>query len=918
MMGAANIRWARWVQGGLCLVLLCLPASAQLRRSPNYGLNIITSPASQPLRPFIRRGTWPGYWNYGGQPYSPTTVSGRSSELYDRLGTHLLRGYPLVSWRETRSDSVGLQESSLTRENYLFEFFGELVVASDSYSDWNFSVTTGDNIRTILTPLTLRSPRWQGVRIDAKAPHQGFTMLLTRGALRRFSAFDARRDLSPVLAYGGHYSNRVSDVLTLGATLFNQHQVDVESDQGSFINGTQPYQMQAPSQIAVRIESDADDFSSVAGVYGVALDLKIVGADGVVEHLEVAAETPVGGQRVGEMIQVVGIEETVDYIFNLPPGAQVVKAIFRADVTGDYRIAVRQAHAFDFISRDEALSEVRYWPSEPTHTRGGVLYPLDFKPGQTAPYFTVARAEGEPGLNRRRIVSFEHGIPSGKTLIGTDFKIVAKELQAEGEIVYNIEEQHFPFSNDSLEVRGAKKTKGSWAYTLNLNRSLMLRDRPLQLGGELFRMDPDYSGGYDSRRGGTVFFTDKGGANGKEAFTQEFPLVEDNDDDDRYPDDAFEDGGRYASQIPGHFGATPWAGVFPGLDVDGDQTPDNDRDRNGVADWHEPFLHYDSDPSDFVYGIDFNNNTQPDYRENDDYADYPIRKDQRGIHTFASVDKLGGGMQRIAVGYYDMSEIAGGGEARSLYARIDGRWRPSAGMQLELHDDIKLVDDTIRDNVYAWATGDTARIGPNTNTPLNPPPPDPLAMRNSLVNTAYVHMRYQPADHIELRSDLIYFLNRQGDIREDGVLAQVSGSYSELAWVTRGSYRHTWNRFGIWAAAKFAFKEGHRGPDWSDQSLRFFGPIVRTSYHIMEGMSIQWGMSGLPLLPLRLVDGENSAVDYEERKMVLMLNGRTEDYQGSVVNINTGIELYRRDYDQGGRERDFANFGIFLEVIIGN
>ena len=86
----------------------------------------------------------------------------------------------------------------------------------------------------------------------------------------------------------------------------------------------------------------------------------------------------------------------------------------------------------------------------------------------------------------------------------------------------------------------------------------------------------------------------------------------------------------------------------------------------------------------------------------------------------------------------------------------------------------------------------------------------------------------------------------------------------------------------------------------------------------MPGMEVQWGMSGLPLLPLRFVDGENEGLDYEERKVVLMLNGRTADYQGAMVNISTGIELYRRDYDQGGRERDFDTFGLFLEVTVGN
>jgi hypothetical protein len=892
--------------------------SQQAQRSPNYGLNIITAPAATPLRPFLNRDTWAGYWNYGGQPYSPTTVSGRSEELYDRLGTRLLRGYPLVSWRETRSDSIGLQGSNLARENYLFEFFGELVVANDSYKSWNFSVTAGDNIRTTLTPLTLRSPRWQGVRIDADAPDQGFTLLLTRGALRRFSAFDARRDLSPVLAYGGRYYKDVSEVLTVGTTLFNQHQVDVESNQGSFISGTQPYQMSGPSRIVVRVQSDATDQITTAAIYGVAMELETIAADGQKQRISVAAQPPVGGQRVGDMLQVSGPGDAVDYTFDFPANTQVINAIFKADVAGDYRISVRQTHDFSFVSRDEVQVEERSWPSAPSHNQGGVLYPIDFKPNEGEPFFTVARAEGAPSLSRRRVVKFENGIPSGKTLIGTDFKIVANELMAQGEIVYNSEEKLFPYSNDSTDVRGKKSSSGSWAYTLNASRPLSWRGLDIEVGGELFRMDPDYSGGYDSRRGGTVFFTDKGGPNGSEAFTQEFNLVEDNDDDDRYPDDSFEDGGRYATQIPGSFGATPWAGVFPGLDADGDQTPDNDRDRNGVPDWTEPFLHYYSDPSDFVYGIDFNNNAQPDFRENDDYADYPIRKDQRGFHAFASFAEPVQSLDYIALGYYKMEEIAGAGQAKAVYARTRARWQPGRWLRAEFNDDIKLVKDDIRDDVYAWVTGDTALTGPNTNSPINPPPPDPLAMRNSLVNTASLRLDYQPTDDVELRADLIHYLNRQSEVKEAGGLVQDSDSHAEIALVTRGQYRYTRGNFELWTGGKFALKEGRRGPAWAKQSIRFFGPILRTTYHLMEGISVQWGMSGLPLLPLRFVNDKDESMNYDERKMVFMLSGRTDDYQGAVVNISTGLELFRRDFEQGGRERDFDTYGIFLEVIVGN
>jgi hypothetical protein len=907
-----------WLAGLLIGLLWTGGYAQQDRVSPNAGLSLSASPTTLPMRPFINRGGWVGYWNYAGQPYSPTTATVRSHELYDRLGTHLLRGYPLLSWLETRSDSVGLQESSLVRKNYLFEFFSQLVVATDSYNSWNFAVIAGDNIRTSLTPLTLRAPRWQGVRIDGESPRQGFTLLLTRGSLNRFSAFDARKDLSPVLAYGGHYYHHLNDVLTLGTTLFNQHQVDVNSKQGSFTSGTQPYQMQTPRRIIVRVESDAPDIGTEAGAYGMDMVLTVVAEDGGKSQLTLVPNPPTGGQRQGEMYRVSGLGDAVDFSFDLPLDARVIKAIIRADVAGDYRISVRQIHDFTYLSNDQLETEERSWPSTPTHTMGGRLYPIDFKPDATEPFFTVARAEGKPGLQRRSMVEFEHGIPSGKTLLGTDFKIVANELMAEGEIVYNSEERHFPFASDSLDLRGKKATEGSWAYTFNVRRPFSLGGMQAEWGGEFFRMDPDYSGGYDSRRGGTVFFTDKGGPRGTEAFSQEFPLVEDNDDGDRYPDDSFEDGGRYAASIPGSFGATPWAGVFPGLDADGDQTPDNDKDRNGIPDWSEPFLHYDSDPADFVYGIDLNNNTQPDFRENDNYADYPIRKDQRGYHTFVGFDGPTAWLEQVAVGFYDMNEIAGAGEARSTYVRASAGWQPGRGVRFELHDDAKLVEDSIRDDVYAWAIGDTALFGPNTNTPSNPPPQDPLAMRKSLVNTAFLGATYQPLGNLQLDIDLLHFYNRQREIEEAGAVTQESDSFSELALVTRGEYRRDWSRVDLWVGGKFALKEGRRGPAWAEQSIRFFGPITRVSYTILDGMTFQWGMSGFPGLPTRFIDNEDESLNYEERKMVFMLNGRTDDYQGFIVNIGTGLELHRRDYDEGDWERDFDSFGLFVEIIIGN
>ena len=900
----------------------------------NAGLSFETYPYSEPFRSFINREAWPDYWNYGKYPFTRNNVSVRSLELYDRMGTHLLRGLPLFSWRETRSDSVGLQLSDVQREKFFFVFFNNLVAASESYGGWSFGMTVGEPIRTSLTPLTLRTPRWQGLRLDGESSRQGFTMLMTRGALDRFSAFDARLDKSPVLAYGGHYYYKPSDVLTVGATLFNQHQVDVESKEGSFFSGTQAYEMNSPKEISVRIESDAPQRGAAAAVYAVDVDL-VVAVDGELQRLSSDSEsgpgvehraslepleTPRGASRAGDAWVVDAPGQSVDYVFSMPANANVHEATFRADVAGDYRISVRQEHDFLNTAGDAPVVESRSWPSppDPTHSQlGNPLYPYDFGPTETEPYYTVARAEGRPDLASRGRVSFDYGIPSGKTLLGTDFQLRSRELIANGEIVVDVEEKHFPFASDSLDARGKSYTSGSWAYMFNVRKPFYTQSMKWEWAGELFRMDPDYGGGYDSRRGGTVFFTDKGGSGGAAAFTQEFPLMEDNDDNDEYPDDTFPDQGRFQRFVPGSYSGGRSGGVYPGLDEDGDLAPDNDRDRNGVPDWTEPFLLFDSDPASFVYGIDFNNNAQPDFRENDDHPDYPIRRDQRGYHTFLKAHDPLPGLRRVSAGWYDVDEIAGHGEARALYARMQGRWTPAAGVGIDVDDDLKLVKDSIRDDVYEWAIGDTARLA-NVNSVLVPPPPDPLVMRNSLVNSSSMRLTYQPTAALRLRTDILHFLNRQRQLEEDGVLVQESDTFAEFSLISRAEYSLTWRKIELWTGAKYAIQEGHRGPAWNDSSLQFFAPIVKTSFEIMPGMSVQWGTSGLPGLPMRFEDGKNDDRSFDERKMVFMLSGRNESYQGSVVSMHTGIQFHEVDYDQGDRTRDFDTFTIFVDLIIGS
>ena len=246
----------------------------------------------------------------------------------------------------------------------------------------------------------------------------------------------------------------------------------------------------------------------------------------------------------------------VEYLFKLPPGARIQRAVFEAEVAGDYRISVRQKHDFLNIGGKEPVTEERFWPTAANpkvRNQGSPRYPFDFKPAEAEPHFTLAWAPGRPGLEDITSVRFNYGIPSGQTLLGADFRIDAVELVSRGEVVYNLREHAFPFASDSLDIKGKRFHTGSWAYAFMLKRPFQIKGYSIELGGELFRVDPGYSGGYDSRRGGTVYFTDQGGRKANEAVTQEFPLMEDNDDDDEWADDSISEETRFQPLVPGYY-----------------------------------------------------------------------------------------------------------------------------------------------------------------------------------------------------------------------------------------------------------------------------------------------------------------------------------------------------------------------------
>mgnify|MGYP007063836376 CR=1 FL=1 len=167
-----------------------------------------------------------------------------------------------------------------------------------------------------------------------------------------------------------------------------------------------------------------------------------------------------GGFRAwcaGEGREAVG-REAVVYEFEIPEDMSAQSAQFHADVSDDYRIGLRQVYDFPGIDRKgETELEERVWPDDFVATEAGTRRPFrwDVQEGEE-PYYTVARSEGiGRNSSNRRVVRFDHGIPTGQNIASVDFKANLVGLRFSGEIAHNLQNFIYPLqlsnSNSALD-----------------------------------------------------------------------------------------------------------------------------------------------------------------------------------------------------------------------------------------------------------------------------------------------------------------------------------------------------------------------------------------------------------------------------------------------------------------------------------
>lgn len=670
------------------------------------------------------------YSNYARDHYQRyVTTNLEGDYFYDIYGSYITSGWLIYDWSQTQPQQGG---SNLFKTERFQQWFSNLVIASDQKGQHNLAITIGDEIRSTLTPMTFSKPAFDGIQIDYQSDKYEATALLSRisspGAAGPRSPNN--QTTSTTTLTGGRATTQVGDYLRLGANYVSAHNSSqiIDAFEGSPRSGSIISSQNAENitQVFVRLSDDSPE-DNEGGTALFAWDL-IIEAD--VETIDAAGDVrfdretvrasevglipaPQGGFQMLGFWEANGSEQIeLVYDFSVgtytgPDPSEIRRVTFELVVANDYRIEITSDRQFD-----RQLANV---------------------------YRLAARAdENVKDGSNLTVLKIPYGLPTATEIFG--FTLEATRLwgfDLYGEWDRSVSYRKYP-NRAHTEHLGASDEGDGWMF--NLSKVA----HPLFFFSEAYSMAHNYNTSAILARGETnIDYSDEG------RFFYE--LVDDNDDQDRFPDWQ-----RIFQNID--------IEVFPGYDENLDFISDfnqNDSEDlpNLVPDYDEPFLRYGTDRPEYLFGLDMNNNLWVDRFENDDEPDFPYPRDHRGYNIYGGIDLLPG--IRLTVGRTDERLIAGDGENETNYVLFTlERDYPGLG-RLKIYDNFRIAKDNIENDLRQWSEFERRNV----------PTIDPLAAQDTWINSTFLSFKYTKIEDVNLVSTFKYDRwhqnERQPDLRED-------------------------------------------------------------------------------------------------------------------------------------------------------
>ncbi|MBT3341581.1 MAG: hypothetical protein HN712_17595 [Gemmatimonadetes bacterium] len=650
---------------------------------------------------------------------------GGVQEWYDGFGRRLGAGWLVYAWEQAQPARNG---SDIEFGSVFNRFFDNLIVSGDEAGGGSYRLMIGRELGVYLTPLTMFKPGFDGLRLDHATDRLESTLLVSRpsqpGNGRRTNATQF---------FGGHSQVRMADNATLGFTYINAHNAntDQEFSIGNPLKGTLTAdQNRSVSMLWVRIRDDSPT-SDTHGAVVYRHDIVFTDTSGnKIRGSDLGLLPSIEGGRESDGALVADGSETLLLAYDLAAmGAlgletsAVTGAVIELAVADDYRIEL----ASDLQTDGQRQPQTVFLP--------------------------YSRAAGNvQDQSNGRVVKLDYGLPTANELIGLNWDLIDwRGLSFQGEYVANLQRRQYPSllldsGKHHEAIKRASATYGVGAYQWH----------PLTLFVEGFSIDDDYSTNYWLTLSNGVIQYDA-------PVPMLYEFVDDDDDFDSVPE----------WQRPYQLSSNGLA--WPGVDSNNDNiydynqnndprptrgnrnteddrpslnyitpgrppSPPQNRNRNLIPDYAEPFLRFRSDRPEFLFGLDMNHNGMADPFENDLIADYPYKPDHRGFNAHLKVDVTP--EVRLIGGRQSMRLISGDGRTRSWYGML--AWEQVWGRnRIRLFDFGASVRDDIVDHLQVW-TQPIGAVGRMRDEP------DELPAQDTWRNLLYADLEQQFGDGLRV------------------------------------------------------------------------------------------------------------------------------------------------------------------------
>jgi len=774
------------------------------------------------------------YANYGRenyQRYVPQTIEG--SYFYDLFGNFLNRGWQIFDWRQQNPLPFG---STLGINGRFSSWFNNVVIASDHKGQYHYAITVGSQIRTTLTPLTFSKPRFNGVQIDLAADKYIGTLLLSR--ISEPGASAARSDNTNLA--GGRVEIQVGDFVKVGGTLVNAHHSNTQDDalSGNFIKGSllDSQRFESLTFVEVLIEDDSPEDGEAGGA--------LFDADILIYDLE-------GNETRGSEI---GFRPLIE-------GGFQRRGFLAAD--GNETILLR----FDFFDRSysgpdpSTISRIQLELVVANDYRVSVGSGLQTNLVKQQIFTPVFRADGNvKDSSNQRVLAFDYGLPTANQIAG--FTLELTDLKGfNGNFELNANSRWRKYPNPNLEKHRTGKAAAT-AWMANLSKVL----HPYFGFAEAFSIAPDYQTSFRTvQETGEIDFGDP---------FKIYEFVDDNDDQDRYPD--WRRRGYTSGDVI----------VFPGWDENNDFISDyNQNDSpespNRFPDYEEPFLRFHTDRPEFLYGVDMNHNGTIDRFENDEEADLPYKRDRRGYNLYAG--RILHRDLKLTVGQQRVYQIADQRHNLASYLLLAGD-HTAGRYRLRLFQDLRKVKDTIRNDLLQWVQP------PNSRGELRPLR-DALPAQNTIVNTTWLGLDYEGFSGFEIKNALRWQLYHQLDSATALDLRSLNQQTAFFGLINKAEYRFNLGSLSLIPAVKsefLHFSSFAAGVDtrreWSQIAMLVARKPIMYTTHIEAGIELHRFNQLQDPTPPRADD------DFTEITALTQLTD-SSDYQGYRLTTILGFSL---------------------------